>query len=128
MKKYCLLFALLFCAGNCFAFYPRLWMGTYALNGVNNNWGYVSYQGEVTIQPQGENFSVVWRVGSRQTQVGVGILTGDVLSIAFTDLNASSGFWGVASFRLVADGELEGTWTTIDGLVQSPEYLVWKGF
>ncbi len=114
----------IFCATVAFA-YPRLWTGTYALSGGNSKWGSSAYQGEVTIQPQGENFQVVWKIGAKQSQVGIGILYNGILSVSYTD--SSSGDWGVASFRLVSDGELEGRWTSYSGTSQKPEYLVWKG-
>jgi hypothetical protein len=126
MKKYALLFFCLFCTLSAFA-YPRLWMGTYACSGANSWWGGGAYQGEVYIQPQGENFSVIWRVGFRQTQVGVGILYGDILSVAYTDCNNPLN-WGVVTFRVVGDGELQGFWCTHDSYTQKPEYLVWKGY
>lgn len=122
MKKFMLLF--LACAATGFA-YPRLWCGTYQLSGGNTKWSGGAYQGEVTIQPQGENFRVVWQIGSSQKQVGIGILYRDVFSVAYVD--ALSGAWGVASYKLVADGELEGRWTFSDGTNQKPEYLIWKG-
>lgn len=101
--------------------------GTYVLSGGNDGWGNSSYQGEVVIAPQGDNYSVIWRIGNRQAQVGVGILQNDVLSVAFTDVGNPS-FWGVASFRVKAFGELEGKWAGHDGTTTRPEYLVWKNY
>jgi hypothetical protein len=101
--------------------------GTYDLSGGNNNWGNSGYHGEVVIAPQGENYSVIWRIGSKQTQIGVGVLQGDVLSVAFTDV-ANPSFWGVASYRVNAWGELEGKWTSYDGLTSKPEHLLWKNY
>ena len=101
--------------------------GTYDLSGGNNNWGNAGYHGEVVIAPQGENYSVIWRIGSKQTQIGVGILQDNVLSVAFTDI-ANPSFWGVASYRVNAWGELEGTWTSYDGVISKPEHLLWKNY
>jgi hypothetical protein len=100
--------------------------GTYDLSGGNSSWG-SSYQGEVIIEPQGNNYRVIWLVGTRQTQVGVGILQDDILSVAFTDVSNST-FWGVASYRVGPFGELEGRWTSVDGQTQKPEYLAWKSY
>jgi hypothetical protein len=128
MKKTFLLCLFLCLATSAFAYSPRLWMGTYYLSGGNSFWFGGGYQGEVIIQPQGDNFNVVWRVGYSQTQVGIGILHGDNLSVAFTDLNRAGTFWGVAVFQIVGEGTLEGRWTTFDGLFQRSETLLWKGF
>jgi hypothetical protein len=114
-----------FCAVNSYA-YPPLRIGTYQLSGGNSKWDGGGYQGEVTIYPQGENYRVVWRIGSSQSQAGVGILYNDILSVAYCD--SSNTAWGVVSFRLVADGELQGRWTGFNGTSQKPEYLVWKGY
>jgi hypothetical protein len=99
--------------------------GTYDLSGGNTSWS--GYRGEVVIAPQGENYSVVWRVGTKQAQIGIGILQDDILSVAFTDLSNNS-FWGVASYRVRPFGSLEGVWTSADGTVQKPEYLSWKNY
>ena len=99
--------------------------GTYDLSGGNSSWSGTGYHGEVIIAPQGDNYSVIWRVGSKQTQVGVGILQDDILSVAFTDLSNPS-FWGVASYRVGPWGELEGRWTSYTDVSHKPEHLVWK--
>lgn len=101
--------------------------GTYALSGGNSNWSGSGYQGELTITPQGDNYSVIWRIGNRQAQIGIGILQDDVLSVAFIDA-ANPSFWGVASYRVKAFGELEGKWSAFDGTTNKPEYLVWKSY
>ncbi len=99
--------------------------GTYDLSGGNGGWSTAGYHGEVVIAPQGDNYKVIWRVGTKQTQVGVGILQDDILSVAFTDI-ANPSFWGVASYRVNAWGELEGKWSSYDGAVNKPEHLLWK--
>lgn len=123
MKKAFFLLVLFLANGLC-AWTLRT--GTYDLSGGNNNWS-AGYQGEVVITPQGENYSVVWRIGNRQTQIGIGILQDDVLSVAFTDLSNNT-FWGVASYRVKLFGDLDGRWTSYDGTVQKPEYLTWKSY
>ena len=99
--------------------------GTYHLSGGNSEWGGSGYQGEVVIAPQGDNYSVTWYVGSKQTQAGVGILQDDILSVAFVDFS-NPNFWGVASYRIGPWGELEGRWTSHEGRTQKPEHLIWK--
>lgn len=100
--------------------------GTYDLSGGNNTGG-GGYRGEVIIAPQGDNYKVIWMIGSKQAQVGVGILHNDILSVAFTDVGNPS-FWGIASYRVGPWGELEGKWTASDGVTSKPEYLVWKNY
>jgi hypothetical protein len=108
------------------AAYPKLRTGTYLLSGGNTKWADSGYRGEVIIEPQGENYRLIWRIGSAQSQYGVGILYDDILSVAFCD--GSNTNWGVVSYRLVADGELQGRWTSYTGTSQKPEYLIWKGY
>lgn len=109
------------------AFAWTLKTGTYDLSGGNNNWGVNGYHGQVIIAPQGNNYSVIWRIDGRQTQVGVGILQEDILSVAFTDFS-NNGFWGVASYRVRPFGELEGVWTSYSDVIQKPEHLVWQSY
>ena len=123
MKRFLVVFLL--CTASVFAS-PRMRTGTYLLSGGNSKWSGGGYQGEVTIYPQGENYRLVWQIGHQQTQMGVGILYNNILSVAYLDLGTN--VWGVASFRLVGDGEFEGRWTSYDGTIQKPEYLVWKGY
>ena len=101
--------------------------GTYEMHGSNAD-GSGSYHGEVVIAPQGDNYSVVWRIGSYQSQVGIGVYRDwdDVLSVAFADL--SKGFWGVASYKVGFFGNIEGKWTASNGTTQGTEYLTWKNY
>lgn len=115
----------IFCAFITAAHAYYLRTGTYQLSGGNTQWGN-AYQGEVVIVPQGENYRLTWFIGSRQCQVGVGILHNDVLSVAFNDI--TNNFWGIASYRVKFGNELEGRWTSFDGQIQKPEYLIWKGY
>lgn len=100
--------------------------GTYDLSGGNNTGG-TGYHGEVIIAPQGDNYKVTWLIGSKQAQVGVGVLHNDILSVAYVDAGNPS-LWGVASYRVGPWGELEGRWTAFDGVASKPEYLVWKNY
>ena len=74
--------------------------GSYSLVGRNVNGS--SYRGRVAVSQTGETFRVVWRVGS-QTFVGTGILTGDVLSVAYNG--------GLAVYRFSPAG-IKGRWAT----------------
>ncbi|MDE3045691.1 MAG: hypothetical protein KGJ02_03510 [Verrucomicrobiota bacterium] len=120
MKK--LIASLLFAIS---AYSYHLPSGTYQLSGSSSRWSN-GYQGEVIIQPQGENYSLRWRIGSSQSQIGIGILNGNVLSVAYLD--EATRVFGVVSYRLVDDGVLEGKWSTIDGTTQKPEFLAWKNY
>jgi hypothetical protein len=127
MKKTGFIFACIFLTlVNCAYASVALRTGTYQLSGGNSNWGGSAYQGEVIIRQQGENYSLTWRIGSRQAQVGIGILHHDILSVSFFDSLTQA--WGVVSYRIVRDGELEGKWTMFDSYTQKPEYLIWKNY
>lgn len=97
--------------------------GTYDLVGTNAYGD--TYRGQVVIAPQGENYAVVWLVGSRQAQIGVGIYNSweDLFSVAFADHGRS--YWGVVSYKVGARGELEGTWAASDSRGQGVEILKW---
>jgi hypothetical protein len=102
----------------------HLRQGTYMVSGSNTKWD--DYHGELSITPQGDNYRLVWKIASGQIQTGVGILYNNILSVGYLDPN--TGVWGVGCFRILADGELEGRWTTSSGTSQSFEYLVWKRY
>lgn len=123
MKKLLTLAIFLLC-GNAYAL--QLKAGTYELVGSNNTSGDVHYRGEVTITPQGNNYGLKWNIGSSQTQVGVGILHNDVLSVAYFD--SSGNAFGVVSFHLISNTELEGKWSPMFGTSFGREHLLWKGY
>ncbi|MBS0625013.1 MAG: hypothetical protein JSS32_03075 [Verrucomicrobia bacterium] len=112
------------CASTAFSW--GLKTGTYDLVGYNANGS--TYYGEVVIAPQGDNYSVTWRVGSNQAQLGVGIHRDwdSVFSVAFADL--SKNFWGVASYKIGVFGELEGAWCGANGSTQGTEILKWRSY
>jgi hypothetical protein len=97
--------------------------GTYDLVGTNSSGE--TYRGQVVIAPQGKNYAVVWLVGSRQAQIGVGIYNSweDLFSVAFADHGRY--YWGVVSYKVGAWGELEGKWASSDGRGQGVERLKW---
>lgn len=79
---------------------PPVVAGAYSLVGRNLNGS--SYTGRVAVTATGETYRVVWRVGT-QTFVGVGILTGDILSVAYNG--------GLAVYRFSPQG-IRGRWAT----------------
>jgi hypothetical protein len=123
MNKWILLAVLFF---STHAFGWTLYTGTYELKS-GTQYGSKTHLGEVVIAPQGENYKVIWRTGNGQTQIGTGILQDNILSIAFSDVS-NPHFWGVASYRVKWNGELEGRWTAADGQTQTVDYLYWKSY
>jgi len=97
--------------------------GTYELVGTNSSGD--TYRGQVVIAPQGKNYAVVWLIGSRQAQIGVGICNAaeDLFSVAFADHGKS--YWGVIAYKVDSWGKLEGKWTASDGRGQGRERLKW---
>lgn len=82
---------------------PASIAGRYTVTGRNFNGA--SYRGSVVVTPAGETYRVFWVIGSER-YTGVGILTGDVLSVAYNG--------GLAVYRVEGD-TLRGTWTTMRG-------------
>lgn len=109
--------------------------GYYHLEGKNpgNLDGY-GYRGVVCIFPSGANYSVIWMFGNRGGQFGTGILTGDVLSVAFINHDPeqitenTKIFWdngGVVSYRVISETVLRGTWAGHVTEMQGTEKLTW---
>ena len=98
--------------------------GTYELRGSNDSSGHLDYRGEVVILPQGDNYALMWKIGRSQTQVGVGILHKNILSVSYID--TSRGAAGVMSFQVVSEDELDGKWAGLNDTIYGREYLVWK--
>jgi hypothetical protein len=98
--------------------------GTYELWGSNHPTGDFNYKGEVYIAPQGDNYALIWKIGSSNVQAGVGILRKDILSVAYHDLSQNT--HGVMCFCQISDSVLEGHWTGFQGTTYGREYLVWK--
>lgn len=113
---------LLVCVADVYA-YTALKTGTYALSGINLD-GSSHYHGDVTIAEQGNTYNLRWKIGRNQTQAGVGILTGNVLSVAYQD--GSGRDMGVVAFEVVGDGHLEGRWASLSSPHQGRETLLWK--
>ena len=91
--------------------------GRYRIEGTNPGNAAV-YKGEALIKKAGASYSIVWQTGGTQ-QVGTGLLSGNVLAIAFHGVGSSQA--GVASFR-VEDGRVTGgEWTMIGAQVNGTE-------
>ena len=71
------------------------------------------YKGEAQIKKTGETYTVVWRIGE-SGHVGTGILTDNVLSVFFQPLDRRAAP-GVASFHVVNDKVVDGTWSVLGG-------------
>jgi|GEM_PF-1401178 len=120
-----LVISLLFVAGSGTSFAedqnatPSL-EGTYAVQGTNPG-GKGDYTGSVIISQTGETLKVVWNVGT--AYIGTGVLTGDVLSVAYTDENKR--FFGIVAYKISGDGKtLEGTWASHNGKSLGTETLL----
>jgi hypothetical protein len=71
------------------------------------------YKGEAQIKKTGDTYTVVWRIGE-SGHVGTGILTDNVLSIFFQPLDRRAAP-GIASFHIIDDKVVDGTWTVLGG-------------
>ena len=88
--------------------------GAYICNGKNFDGS--TYQGLVEIVRQNGAFQLVWLSDSDVVGLGMGIRTGNVLSVAFY-----SGAPGVIAYRIEGQNRLVGEWTVAgaDGKVSS---------
>lgn len=80
------------------------------------------YKGEAQIKKTGATYSVVWRIGE-SGHVGTGILTENVLSVFFQPLDRRAAP-GIASFQVVEDKVVNGTWSVLGGNVVGVERWV----
>ena len=96
------------------AFAERAFEGIYIARGVDS--GGNVYRRAVEIERQGDRYVVTW-VSARlsggtlvlePTWIGVGIATGDFLSVSF----ASDEAMGIMVYRVGPGGQLNGRWTT----------------
>jgi hypothetical protein len=88
--------------------------GVYAING--NNPGVGAYKGTLTISPRGEIYDVLWTIGNAK-YAGVGVVTGDTLSVAYSD---GTGKWiGVVGYRQRPNGSLDGKWAVYGGATKT---------
>ena len=84
--------------------------GRYRVEGTNPGNATATYKGEALIRKAGASYSIVWQTGGTQ-QVGTGLLTGDVLAVAFHGVGSTQA--GVASFRVENGRVAGGTWCMI---------------
>lgn len=116
------------CAWGDFWGNPDIKTGTYELKGSNSKETFFpDYKGRVIITRQGDNYHLVWIIGDAQVQTGVGILEGDILSVAYNDL--SNNTWGVMSFKVDSFmDELTGKWASHASTGYAYEQLSWRGY
>lgn len=127
MKKFffiCLLFVCSFAESASLYSYYQLKPGRYELRGGNSASNTPTYRGTVFIKPQGTNYNITWKIGKSQSQQGIGILQGNILSVAFLDQTSDQ--FGVVSFRQISDSQLEGRWTTFNSDSYAKEFLRWE--
>lgn len=98
--------------------------GAHAIDGIYRVEGHSPgssdvYKGEAQIKKTGDTYTVVWRIGE-SGHVGTGILTDNVLSIFFQPLDRRAAP-GIASFHVVDDKVVDGTWTVLGGNVVGEE-------
>jgi len=98
---------------------PILSEGTYALVGHGAGQSQ-NYSGTVKITKRintNNVYDLVWNITSGQAQLGVGILTNDVLSVSYYE-TTPDGFFrdiGVVSYKVLNLIQLQGEWTSVTG-------------
>lgn len=97
---------------------PILSEGTYALVGYGAGQSQ-NYAGTVRIVKRMNTsnvYDIVWNITSGQAQIGVGILTNDVLSVSYYE-PTTDGIKdvGVASYKVENLIKLQGEWTSVVG-------------
>jgi hypothetical protein len=79
--------------------------GDYAIVGTNEDGS--AYRGALKIIKHGDVYQFRWDAGKQYD--GVGVPNGNVVAVAFTGGTNGKGC-GVVSYRMLADGTLEGNW------------------
>ncbi len=85
--------------------------GFYELTGSNPDAPDMVYSGHIQIEKKGGQYALRWFIGKTQSQAGVAILEGNVLSVGYMD--SSGGDFGVVSFRIISPSRLEGKWCSL---------------
>jgi len=80
--------------------------GNYTVKGTNPGVG--AYSGVLTIAARGDAYDVYWNIANTQ-YVGVGLASGDTISVAYT--GGDKTWIGIATYHQRADGTLDGRWT-----------------
>ena len=105
--------------------------GVYALIGRNSGQKTASYTGTVTIvrrENSANIYELTWKIAGTQTQYGVGILQGGILSVGYYDYNDDTiQDAGAVGYFLLDDSHLEGEWTSVLGGDLGIEQLSWQG-
>lgn len=79
--------------------------GTYDITGTSPSGS--PYRGELYIDKRGDVYQFRWNAG--KTYDGVGVGNGNIVAVAFTEGSDGKGC-GVVSYRVLADGALDGRW------------------
>ncbi len=98
--------------------------GVYAAHGRNPGSTEICYEGELQIQEDGDVVIARWIIAA-DIMFGVGILSGDQLSIAFNFTDPFQGaVTGVVVYDILGSGRLEGRWTVFGGQMLGTETCV----
>lgn len=85
--------------------------GMYSVQGIDLA-SKESYLGTCEVRCVGEEkcrYTLSWKLGQNETEVGVGILDGSILSVCY---QTDKGEVGVGSYRLTPNNVLEGQWSS----------------
>lgn len=85
--------------------------GTYAGSGTDI--GGQQYKVTVEIEKEKDAYQVKWISPNGQGWFGVGIRTGDTLSVSWAGRTDKGVMVGVMVYRIKKDGTLEGTWSML---------------
>ena len=85
--------------------------GTYVGSGTDIQGG--EYQVTVTIEKEKDAYNLKWESPNGQNWIGVGIHTGDKLSVSWAGKTAKGIMVGVMVYEIRKDGTLAGTWTIL---------------
>ena len=80
--------------------------GKYDVSGVNPNGK--EYRGTAKIEKVGDIYRVTWLIGKEEHH-GVGLIQGDVLSVAWV-ITAGGTDAGVVAYKIKKNGTLDGKW------------------
>ena len=94
-------------------------VGSYTVEGGRAD-GKDVYSGKAEITKEGDIYTVTWKLGAAGDYVGTGILTGDVLSVAFT--NPGRNFFGLVVYK-ISGKKLEGKYAQHGGKRVTTEVL-----
>jgi hypothetical protein len=105
------------------ALFPALAMGAdiegiYDCKGKNPGGG-GEYAGTVSVAKNGATYNVNWTIGA-QVYLGVGLLSGDLLSVGYSDTSKS--WFGIVVYTVKGD-KLDGRWSMHGGNKTGTETL-----